>query len=299
MSNATEQIIVVPVYSSMLSEFERISLRQAGKVLGRYSFALVTSKDVDTRDHEELLGRCQVFPRRCLFEPACFGSIEAYNRLLISRQFYQEFRKHKYMLILQLDAFVFRDELQEWCDRNYDYIGAPWMEGMHAASMDGRYVGVGNGGFSLRKIESSLRVLRSLSYLERPREVFEMFRRDFRIKPLRSFAGLIKRLTVVNNSFSAFNDFSYNEDDFWGRLMPRNFKWFKVPEAKGALSFSMEVCPRRMFDDNDRKLPFGCHAWWKYDLEFWRPYIQAEGHDLGGDTKVSNGHNRLKDSPTV
>lgn len=299
MPNSLEQIIIIPIYRNELSEFERISLRQAGKVLGRYSFAFVTSKNVDTRVHEEVLREYQVVPRKCLFAAASFGSIGAYNRLLIGKRFYQEFKRHKYMLILQLDAFVFRDELQSWCEKDYDYIGAPWIEGMHAASLYGQYVGVGNGGFSLRKIDSSLRALKSLSYLERPGGVFGMFRRDFRIKPFRSFAGLIKRLTVVNNSFSVFNDFGYNEDDFWGRLMPRNFKWFKVPEPREALKFSMEVCPRKMFDDNDRKLPFGCHAWWKYDIDFWKPYIEAEGHDVGGDTEESYGDRKMNGSPAV
>ena len=31
---------------------------------------------------------------------------------------------------------------------------------------------------------------------------------------------------------------------------------------------------------NQDRLPFGCHAWFRYDLEFWRPHIEAFGHDL-------------------
>ena len=31
------------------------------------------------------------------------------------------------MLIYQLDAFVFQDDLAYWCQQNYDYIGAPWL----------------------------------------------------------------------------------------------------------------------------------------------------------------------------
>ena len=31
------------------------------------------------------------------------------------------------MLIYQLDAYVFKDELLNWANKGYDYIGAPWL----------------------------------------------------------------------------------------------------------------------------------------------------------------------------
>jgi hypothetical protein len=61
------------------------------------------------------------FPKRY------FENIEGYNELLLSASFYERFLDTKYILIYQLDAFFFKDELQEWCDRGYDYIGAPWI----------------------------------------------------------------------------------------------------------------------------------------------------------------------------
>jgi hypothetical protein len=60
------------------------------------------------------------FPKRY------FENIEGYNELLLSASFYERFLDTKYILIYQLDAFVFKDELQEWCDKGYDYI-APWI----------------------------------------------------------------------------------------------------------------------------------------------------------------------------
>jgi hypothetical protein len=35
----------------------------------------------------------------------------------LSASFYERFLDTKYILIYQLDAFVFKDELQEWCDK--------------------------------------------------------------------------------------------------------------------------------------------------------------------------------------
>jgi hypothetical protein len=33
------------------------------------------------------------------------------------------------------------------------------------------------------------------------------------------------------------------------------------------------VAPRLCFELNGRKLPFGCHAWQRYDRGFWEPYL--------------------------
>ena len=61
------------------------------------------------------------------FDPAYFTSIQGYNRLLLSTEFYQRFLGSAYLLICQLDVFVFRDELAGWVARGYDYVGAPWV----------------------------------------------------------------------------------------------------------------------------------------------------------------------------
>ena len=42
---------------------------------------------------------------------------------MVSPLFYLNFKKYRYLLIYQLDALVFRDELLEWCSKEIDYIG--------------------------------------------------------------------------------------------------------------------------------------------------------------------------------
>lgn len=44
---------------------------------------------------------------------------------MLEADFYRRFGKYKYMLIYQLDAFVFSDKLLDFCEMGYDYIGAP------------------------------------------------------------------------------------------------------------------------------------------------------------------------------
>ena len=48
--------------------------------------------------------------------------------LMLSPFFYESFLDFKYVLIHQLDVFIFKDELNYWCNQNYDYIGAPWFK---------------------------------------------------------------------------------------------------------------------------------------------------------------------------
>jgi hypothetical protein len=70
--------------------------------------------------------------------------------------FYEVFRQYEYMLIYQLDCWVFRDELEMWCDKGYDYIGAPFFVKWFVD----RGIYVGNGGFSLRKISNIIEYLK-------------------------------------------------------------------------------------------------------------------------------------------
>ena len=53
------------------------------------------------------------------FPDECFTGVYAYSQLMLEKDFY------KRLLIHQLDAFVFSDELLEFCKMGYDYIRAP------------------------------------------------------------------------------------------------------------------------------------------------------------------------------
>jgi hypothetical protein len=216
-------------------------------------------------------------------DPGWQSTYEQFNRLKISPFLYRRYRDYKFILFYELDAFVFSDELERWCSANYDYIGAPWFEGFTKCTEASPFLGVGNGGLSLRNTRSALRALHSFSYIWKPRE---LFLRDSQVPRELSFMapkkwtaknpiGALKDLTIRNNTFYLFNDFSQNEDMFWGLFVRRNFPWFKVAPFDEARKFSIELNPRLLFKLNGDKLPFGCHAWQKYDPEFWAPHIRA------------------------
>jgi hypothetical protein len=86
--------------------------------------------------------------------------------------FYRRFLTREFILILQPDAIVLRDDLDAWMGRPYDYIGAPWPDGIEFTVRRDRFRGdlnrrirthVGNGGFSLRRTRKCLALLAEFS----------------------------------------------------------------------------------------------------------------------------------------
>jgi hypothetical protein len=171
-----------------------------------------------------------------------------------------------------LDAWVFRDELLEWCNFNYAYIGAPWFKnGNPSDDLVTQFSGIGNGGFSLRCIKTHLRVLNSFAYVKSPKLLLGIWLHN-KIT-LKSTLQLLTNLTVKNNTFHLLNDYCENEDIFWGMIVSKRFKWFKLPDMATAAKFSTELNAPALKELNGNQLPFGCHAWEKYEPEFWQEYI--------------------------
>lgn len=50
-------------------------------------------------------------------------------------------------------------------------------------------------------------------------------------------------------------------------------KDFNPAPPEVAMKFSFEVHPEVLYELNDKQLPFGCHAYLKYNPEFWKKFI--------------------------
>lgn len=237
--------VAVPVWRPTLTADEALSLRRCLSVLRAHAVTLVAPEGLPT-DALPLSGAAPAVER---FAPEYFTGIGGYNRLMLSADFYGRFARFDYVLVYQLDAFVFDDRLADWCARGYDYVGAPWVGKtwpQEMAPLKRRFLRavttprrrVGNGGFSLRKVSSFLRALD-------------------RLRPL------VRR-------------WRSNEDLFWS-VVARRMASFRIPLAAEALSFSFELEPRSCYERLGRRLPFGCHAWPRYDPDFWREVFASLG----------------------
>jgi hypothetical protein len=225
--------VIIPLYKSQLSRCEEISLRQGLTVLGKHPILFVAPQSLDLAFLQTYLDQIEVLR----FDDKYFKSPKTYNKLLTITSFYDAFSRFEYMLIYQLDAFVFEDNLLDWCHKGYDYIGAPKLRKHHLNNEYSCEPVVFNGGLSLRKIKPILRYLR----------IYHLF----------------------------FSEWLANEDMMFSfaqrRVYPLRFL-LKLPTWKEALAFSIEKNPQLAYEQI-KKLPFGCHAWERYNPRFWEQFI--------------------------
>lgn len=270
--------IVIPCYRTELKPSEQVALERCLSILNRHPIIVAKPAGLNL---SSLLRRYPALGAES-FPDQYFDSIGSYNRMLLSDEFYARFAKYQYMLLYQLDAFVFSDQLIDWCNQGYDYAGAPWLPrqtppndlhrlradvrrkmyrlinrtdrsgtGLHHAQYD--YCS-GNGGFSLRRIGAMRQALRDFSA---------------RLEP-----------------YLELSHYSRGEDIFFSVEANRYRTTVKTPSLMQAVSFAWESHPNVAAALNGGKLPFGCHGWDKLHREAWRPIFAELGYSL--DTMLTD-----------
>ncbi|MCF0072630.1 hypothetical protein LZD49_19270 [Dyadobacter sp. CY261] len=237
--------VVIPVYQSTMTDAEEMSLKQCMTILGNYPVIIAKPAGLDLSALQKKYSTVTFQS----FDDNFFTGIDTYNRLMTSIDFYKTFTAYEYILIYQLDAFVFRDELKEWCAKGYDYIGAP---SLHQPDFDtipaesakvfahalSTHRVVLNGGLSLRRIP-----------------------------------GILRYLKIYNTFYPAWKG---NEDMLFcqeaTRLKPMKI-FMKLPKWQEALRFAFEKSPAASYELTNHRLPFACHAWERYEPSFWSRFI--------------------------
>ncbi|MFY9514371.1 MAG: DUF5672 family protein [Rubrivivax sp.] len=262
-ASAIRPAVAIPIYKTELSAAETLSIERSVEVLARWPVFVIGPARLSTH----LDGLRQRFGQRLqvkTFEDRYFAGIKGYNRLMRSRDFYQAFAANSHLLLAQTDALVISDELESWCMRDFSYVGAPWFVGGNRPQLPLRFWGVGNGGFSLRRVDDFLRVLQTPRHI--PNFVKSRARGD------RGFANLVRR--IKHERCLAYNVEPFfpssNEDLFWGVLVPAACAFFRVPSPEEAIGFAFEVAPGHLYEMNANRLPFGCHAWERFEQDFWK-----------------------------
>lgn len=252
-------VVVTFVWRDM-NQKEKCSFHQGVKVLGKHPFVVVHPQSYSI----ELLK--QLYPEITSIElpDEHFCGIEAYNKMMLSSWFYALFAEYEYMLIYQIDAYVFNDQLDYWTMLDYDYIGAPWMlndkpyerligqrvmrllqrrpirnNDVHSAHLFQR---VGNGGFSLRRVSKMIEIM------ER--------NQDF--------------ISSVHGKHS-------HQEDVMISILLKEREHLKIPSWRLALYFSFEKSPAWCLELTHGVFPFGCYdtnnRYWD---SFWKYYIPLE-----------------------
>jgi len=257
--------VVVPLSNRPdLTADEKISIRHLTHFLSKYDKYLVVPKSLKVS-----------YPGFALkpFSNRFFGRTEAHKRLSFSPEFYETFSDYKYILMYHLDALVFSDQLLEWCSTDLDYIGAPFFKCDDSPWV--KVPRVGNSGFSLRKVESFLKIIRSREYTNDPDDHWRAFceSRTLFSRYLNLPRKHLKRLRMFNGVRRHLKYYEKNDDYFFADYAKHYYPEFKIASFDVGLRFAFEVAPNRCLEMNGRKLPFGCHAWARYDRKFWEPYL--------------------------
>ncbi len=255
----SSKIIVIPIYKSSPDKNEKMSFIQCIKILNKHRICIVSYKDLDLSCYTDLLISAPADFTVKYFDRSFFENLAGYNKLMLSFEFYHTFKEYDYMLLYQLDAWVFRDELDYWCQKGYDYIGAPWIDMnillwlkqdiypkklyyYHKLFGNGRFISkVGNGGFSLRKVKSII--------------------------------ASLKRYQAASLKWKA------NEDSFFSHYVKSFSPRFQIASKNEAIMFGFDLYPQKAFILNNMKLPFGCHAWaskdapYENNFSFWKDKI--------------------------
>ncbi len=263
-------IVVIPFYKAHPSPDERESLRQCAKTLQNHLLFLVCPKKLQVDEYALILDKYNCKYITEYFGPEYFNSVVGYNQLMLSTEFYRRFSDYEYMLIYQLDAWVFRDELDYWSHQGFDYIGAPWVKKDEQKGVI-QFDGVGNGGFSLRRIQHFIDVLSHHGPVRNGD--------NLHLKPSiknRIYKFLYKLGYQNNIEYYKKNPTLY-EDIFLSLFLSDSKLSAKTPDPLTASRFAFEKEPAHLFSLNNNQLPFGCHAWRKYEYDtFWFKNINVK-----------------------
>ncbi len=248
-----------------MEALEKVSFLQCLRVLGNRDIYIFTHSGIDLSQYKQMAENEGVELKTKLFDKSYFGSVAAYNRLMLYKQFYLSFANYVYLLIYQLDAYVFSDDLDYWCSRGYDYIGAPWFD-YFATSAEGRLYAVGNGGLSLRRTTYFTNLLTTR------RGIF-----GFRHLP----TGDDRLMTKIKFILGGYNRIenliernTLNEDHFYCIFLQTSRFSPNLPSPEVAAAFAFERSPSYLYHLIGR-LPMGCHAFEKNEYTtFWRDKIK-------------------------
>lgn len=162
--------VIVPIYKKQLNRNETISVELCAKKMKQYDLFFIMPEHLDATWYRQF----QAFEVK-RFPDKYFKGTDTYNKLMLNPKFYKKFSEYEYMLIAQTDTLILGlpEEFGQFLDGDIDYIGAPWEKEqkfyfyttkrfLYQSLHWGHEVlaRVGNGGFSLRKIDKTIELLK-------------------------------------------------------------------------------------------------------------------------------------------
>lgn len=215
--------IIIPIYkdniNNLLSNDEIESINHTIKIMYNYDIYFLCNENLDITFYKKFSNVKYKFFN--------FKTKEQYSNMCLNYKFYKMFLDYKYMLICQPDAYIFKDTLIEWCNKEYDYYGSLilFYDNYDAILTDdvdninAYTIKAFNGGFSLRNINSFYNVC----YKNKEQLINETMNEDLYI--------------------------CWHLNDH-----------LKIITPKDAIKFGAETLVHSIYPKLYNELPFGCHT---------------------------------------
>lgn len=261
MQPSKNVIIAIPLYKNTFKSFEIVSLKSIFKHLGSFPIAFVVPQSLNT----DFLQSYNFISNYSIerFDDHFFKSIDNYNLLMLSTDFYQRFADYTYTLICQTDVFVFENQLEHWTTKNYDYIGAPWLD----SSYNPLYL-------SYRRFFNTLKKLITGREKLYP-HINKVGNGGFSLRKNQAFIDICKKEQQQIQDFQTnkTKDNYHIEDVFWSLYTPTKHN-IKIPKYTEAVYFAWDINPKMAMKFTKGKLPFACHGFNKKQVKnFWKKYL--------------------------
>jgi hypothetical protein len=268
-SSAKKCLVVIPTHKEQPNQLEIESFLNTISILHSWPVKVLLLEGLSGAVYLELASKAGREIEIGWARDGHMGSLENYNKMATSRSFYEDVSDFEYILIVHLDAWIFRDELSFWIDKNYDYVGAPLFlnRGRKSLSVFHRMLPTGgNGGLCLRKVKKHLQIL-----LPRETDInWDLAFKWFIFLIFKSFLAYVSWNRVswfvaLSLGKSTSHRSPLNEDIFFSVICAINDQRFRVAPPLEALAFALEVNAEEILEFNlQLGTPFGIHGIGKY-----------------------------------
>ena len=111
--------VLIPLFGTPLTPIEKYVLQTCQKHLGDFPITFLKSESLNLPDEVR-----EICPDAdsVSYDPVFFANRVNYTKFLLGGGLYEQFSWSRYLLILELNSAITKNELAYWCRQGYDFI---------------------------------------------------------------------------------------------------------------------------------------------------------------------------------
>ena len=277
--NIARLVVLVPTHLERLDDELAATLLHNASQLKEYKLEVILPESRDPSGYEAFFSKHGILGSVRQVPSKYFGSTTAVNRMGTDPDFYRLYLEFEYILICHLDAWVFGGNLAYWMSLGYDFIGAPLFlpQNGHAPFMRRMAPFGGNGGLSLRRVASCIRVLETFKPGIGPWRFTQALLFLVRNRQWGGTLILFRLMRMLRKDWRGTRE-KYNiyEDVFFTVIAPLCGNLISIPSASTALRFACEVNYSLVQKEIlGLEPPLGIHGFDKYVESDYLDYVRG------------------------